>query len=66
MIAALLEDDQPATERRDAPADLVVDLGGEREIADRVEPVRIEAEETTTMEPGASASASIARSVASR
>ena len=44
VIAALLEDDEPAAERGDPPADLVIDVRGEREVADRVEAVRVEAE----------------------
>ena len=44
MVAALLEDHQPAAERRDPPADLVIDIGGQREVPDGVESVRVEPE----------------------
>jgi hypothetical protein len=44
VIAALLEDDQPSPGRSDPPPDLVVDVGRQGEVADRVEAVGIEAE----------------------
>src|SRR6478752_2623248 len=44
VVAALLEDDQAPAESGGPPADLVVDIGRQREIADRVEPVRVETE----------------------
>lgn len=44
VVAAPLEDDQAAADRGDPAAHLVVDVGREREIADRVQPVGIEAE----------------------
>ena len=44
MVAALLEDDQAPAGRGDPPPDLVVDVGGQGEVADRVEAVGVEPE----------------------
>src|SRR3954452_21988639 len=44
VISALLQDHQPPSERRDPPADLVVDGCREREVTDGVEAVRVESE----------------------
>src|SRR6188472_3538498 len=44
VIAALLEDDEAPAKSRGPPADLVIDVGRQREVADRVEPVGVEAE----------------------
>ena len=44
VVAALLEDDQATAGRRHSAADLVIDVRGQGEVADRVESVAVEAE----------------------